>query len=169
MLKLTSGLLLAASIIMVSSVQAQELQIRANEKGKVGYVDKAGTEVIKCQYETAYPFENGYAIVGKGNKYGIIDATGKEVLPLKYTSISKWSADVYQIKSGNEFGLAKKTGEIILKPDYKLITSPNCYGKEKVNRLKEVEPNRNDYHLTAYGDSRGDKEMFAFADTYYKV
>ena len=132
MLKLTSGLLLAASIIMVSSVQAQELQIRANEKGKVGYVDKAGTEVIKCQYETAYPFENGYAIVGKGNKYGIIDATGKEVLPLKYTSISKWSADVYQIKSGNEFGLAKKTGEIILKPDYKLITSPNCYGKALV-------------------------------------
>ncbi len=132
MLKLTRGLLLAASIVLCSTAQAQDLKIQANEKGKVGYVDQAGTEVIKCQYETAYPFENGYAIVGKGEKYGIIDATGKEVLPLKYTSITKWSNDVYLIKSGKSYGLAKKTGEIVLKPDYKLITSPNCYGKALV-------------------------------------
>ena len=40
----------------------------------------------------------------------------------------------------------------------------NCYGQEKVNRLLEVEPNRSDYELFAYGDSRGDKEMIEFAD-----
>lgn len=39
----------------------------------------------------------------------------------------------------------------------------------KVNRLKAIYPNRQDYHLTAFGDSRGDKEMLAFADeSYYK-
>jgi len=42
--------------------------------------------------------------------------------------------------------------------------SKNCYGQEKVNRLLEKEPNRNEYFLTAYGDSRGDKEMLEFAD-----
>ena len=42
--------------------------------------------------------------------------------------------------------------------------SKNCYGQEKVNRLLEVEPNRDEYTLHAYGDSRGDKEMLAFAD-----
>ena len=69
-------------------------------------------------------------------------------------------------------GIAKVMGTRLEVSDGKLTgryASPNCYGKEKVNRLKEVEPNRNDYHLTAYGDSRGDKEMFAFADTYHKV
>ena len=45
----------------------------------------------------------------------------------------------------------------------------NCYGQEKVNRILSLYPNRADYHLTAYGDSRGDKEMLAFADeSYYK-
>ena len=45
----------------------------------------------------------------------------------------------------------------------------NCYGQEKVNRLLERFPHREDYHLTAYGDSRGDREMLAFADeAHYK-
>lgn len=47
--------------------------------------------------------------------------------------------------------------------------SKNCYGQEKVNRLLEVEPNRNDYYLYAFGDSRGDKEMLEFADKGIKV
>ncbi|MBP3776581.1 MAG: HAD-IB family hydrolase [Prevotella sp.] len=45
----------------------------------------------------------------------------------------------------------------------------NCFGQEKVNRLLAVYPDRADYHLTAYGDSQGDRELLAFADeAYYK-
>jgi len=45
----------------------------------------------------------------------------------------------------------------------------NCYGNEKVNRLLEIFPDRKNYHLTAYGDSRGDSELLDFADeAYYK-
>lgn len=45
----------------------------------------------------------------------------------------------------------------------------NCYGQEKVNRILACYPHREDYHLTAYGDSRGDKELLAFADeSHYK-
>lgn len=40
----------------------------------------------------------------------------------------------------------------------------NCYGQEKVNRLLQVEPDRDSYYLYAYGDSDGDKEMIDFAD-----
>lgn len=40
----------------------------------------------------------------------------------------------------------------------------NCFGPEKVNRLLEVEPDRDTYQLYAYGDSRGDKELIEFAD-----
>ena len=46
--------------------------------------------------------------------------------------------------------------------------TPNCYGQEKVNRILQAYPelktDRNIYHVTAFGDSRGDKEMLAFAD-----
>ena len=45
----------------------------------------------------------------------------------------------------------------------------NCYGQEKVNRILALYPNRSEYHLTAYGDSHGDKELLAFADEgHYK-
>ena len=43
----------------------------------------------------------------------------------------------------------------------------NCYGQEKVNRILSLHPNRQEFHLTAYGDSRGDREMLAFADESY--
>lgn len=49
----------------------------------------------------------------------------------------------------------------------------NCYGPEKVERLMGVVPElrecRSDYYVTAYGDSKGDREMLAFADEAYMV
>lgn len=51
--------------------------------------------------------------------------------------------------------------------------TPNCYGAEKVRRLKEIEPDldndRSHYYIIAYGDSRGDKEMLAYADESHYV
>lgn len=45
----------------------------------------------------------------------------------------------------------------------------NCYGEEKVRRIEEALPHRERYHLIAYGDSRGDKEMLEYADErHYK-
>lgn len=51
--------------------------------------------------------------------------------------------------------------------------TPNCYGAEKLRRLKAafpaLETNRDDYFVAAWGDSRGDKEMLEFADErHYK-
>lgn len=49
------------------------------------------------------------------------------------------------------------------------FATANCYGKEKVARLLELYPDRNQYRLITYGDSRGDKELLAFSDeSYYK-
>ena len=46
--------------------------------------------------------------------------------------------------------------------------TPNCYAQEKVNRIlatyPELKSDRKAFHVTAFGDSRGDKEMLAFAD-----
>ena len=59
------------------------------------------------------------------------------------------------------------------------FATPNCYGSEKVRRLKEylkevsprgdVEGATEDAFIIAYGDSRGDKELLAYADEpHYK-
>ena len=49
------------------------------------------------------------------------------------------------------------------------FSTKNCFGEQKVKRLLEAEPNRSEYFLYAYGDSRGDDEMLAFADMGTKV
>lgn len=45
----------------------------------------------------------------------------------------------------------------------------NCHGQEKVNRFLAIEPHRDTYYLYAYGDSNGDKQLFALADEYKKI
>lgn len=47
--------------------------------------------------------------------------------------------------------------------------TPNCYGQEKVERLLAMEPDRDNYYLIAYGDSRGDRELLAMADEATRV
>ena len=47
--------------------------------------------------------------------------------------------------------------------------TPNCYGQEKVRRILALHPDRSAYHLTAYGDSRGDRELLAFADEAHQI
>ena len=49
------------------------------------------------------------------------------------------------------------------------FASSNCYGAEKVRRLQKILPPRGNCYLYAYGDSRGDKEMFAYADEFTKL
>lgn len=47
------------------------------------------------------------------------------------------------------------------------FSTPNCYGAEKVQRLQEHFPDREEYYLVAYGDSRGDRELLEYADEGY--
>ena len=49
------------------------------------------------------------------------------------------------------------------------FSTPNCHGREKVRRLLAVYPDRESYHLTAFGDSGGDRELLQMADeAHYK-
>ena len=49
------------------------------------------------------------------------------------------------------------------------FATKNCYGEEKVKRLLQLYPERTEYWLTAYGDSRGDFELLDFAnESHYK-
>ncbi len=49
------------------------------------------------------------------------------------------------------------------------FSTPNCYGKEKVRRLRQAVPHLEEYHIVAYGDSRGDEAIFRIAsEKHYK-
>ncbi len=114
---------------MASALGAQNLKITVNKKGKVGFSDANGNEIIKCQYESATPFENGVAIVTKSKKSGMVDEKGNVIIPLKYSKITKWSDNLYLVTNGKKQGLVNNDGKILLKPTYTQISNPNCYGR----------------------------------------
>lgn len=77
-------------------------------------------------------------------------------------SIDNWVRPFFQGREGIE--IAGTQIEVI---DGKLtgrFLTRNCYGSEKVARLLELYPDRKSYRLVAYGDSRGDRELLAYAD-----
>lgn len=50
------------------------------------------------------------------------------------------------------------------------ILGKNCYGREKVERLRGMLGDLSQYYIYAYGDSRGDKELLAAATfPYYRT
>lgn len=49
------------------------------------------------------------------------------------------------------------------------FSTPNCKGEEKVKRLLEIYPNRNEYTLNAWGDSDDDVPLLNFADHSTKI
>lgn len=88
---------------------------------------------------------------------------GAEVLIVS-ASIDNWVQpffpDVKVIGTQVEVRDGRLTGRFLTK---------NCYGQEKVNRILNYLPDRKTYRLIAYGDSRGDQELLAFADeAHYK-
>lgn len=96
-------------------------------------------------------------------------AGGAQVLIVS-ASIDNWVAPFFE-SMGNASPLVvgtrveSKNGRLTGR-----FLTPNCYGAEKVRRIKSIlkEP-RDNYFITAFGDSRGDKEMFEYADkSYYR-
>ena len=48
---------------------------------QTGYFDRTGKIVISPQFDSAYPFEDGLALVKIGGKSGYIDKTGNVISP----------------------------------------------------------------------------------------
>ena len=90
---------------------------------------------------------------------------GAEVMIVS-ASIDNWVKPFFENQSIQILGTQIEVKDGLLTGHF---LSKNCYGQEKVNRILALYPHREDYHLTAYGDSRGDKELLAFADeSHYK-
>lgn len=84
-------------------------------------------------------------------------------------SVDSWVAPFFQGGSRPEI-----VGTQVEVKDGRLtgrFLTPNCYGAEKVRRVKALLAElRTHYYITAYGDSRGDKEMLGYADEgFYKL
>lgn len=101
------------------------------------------------------------AALGRGAKVAVVSA-----------SIDDWVRPFFIREGGGEALPVAVIGTQVEEIGGRLtgrFLTRNCYGPEKVRRLLALYPDRARYHLTAYGDSRGDREMLGMADkAYYK-
>lgn len=82
-------------------------------------------------------------------------------------SIDNWVAPFFNLPQLSIIGTQIEINEGMVTGRF---LTPNCYGPEKVRRVKSLlKAPRDHYHITAFGDSRGDKEMLTYADEgHYK-
>lgn len=120
---------LGMTLLLSTGAQAQDLKPKVNEKGKVGFVDASGCEVVPCKYESAAPFEDGVAVVSKGGKYGLVNQQGTEIVKLQYEELTPWGNHLYLAKKSKKYGILGTDGSTKLEVKYTHISRLNCYGK----------------------------------------
>lgn len=69
-----------------------------------GFIDHEGRMVIQPQFQYAFPFYEGFAVVKAYDRYGMIDRSGQVVFPIKYEILTS----MYQgrLFAGDDNGLA---------------------------------------------------------------
>ncbi len=134
----------------------QVISIKTNEKGKSGYVDVNGNEILPCKYDATYPFENGMGKVMKGNKYGLVDKTGAFVVQPKWDEINyDEEHNLYRVKSGKNYGLLDGKGQVLVKAQYLYISPFNRYGKALIAKGGKIVPNVNNKKNMLIGSAFG--------------
>ncbi len=90
--------------------------------GKYGYMDKTGRLVINPQFDGAWSFSEGLAMVGSGGwgtrKYGYIDKTGKYVIAPQFDKALSFSGGLARVKIGGKWGYIDMTGKLVIAPQF---------------------------------------------------
>lgn len=131
-------IVIGMSLFLSLGAQAQDLKLKVNDKGKVGFVDLSGNEVVACQYESAAPFEDGVSIVSKSKKYGLVNSQGTVLAKPQYDEITPWGNHTFLIKKGKKYGIIASDGSVKLAAKYTCISRLNHYGKAWVSQGGKV-------------------------------
>lgn len=81
---------------------------------KYGFINEKGEKIIRCKFDDALDFSEGFAAVMLNGKWDYIDTKGNEVIPLKYASASKFNnglAEVGAIASARTYYYIGYNGE----------------------------------------------------------
>ena len=82
-------------------------------KGKWGFMNRQGVEVIHCIYDTPAVFKNGKSVIRYFGREGIIDLEGNWVVKPLYNAIIDYSYDFYIARLEEQYFVKSYLGEII--------------------------------------------------------
>lgn len=80
--------------------------VRDPKTNKYGFATETDFRLaIKCQYDEAAEFMNGFARVKTGQQYGLIDRQGKAILPAHFEQIGAYSPQWAIVQRGDLWGV----------------------------------------------------------------
>ena len=84
----------------------------SEDEWKYGFIDRTGKVVVKPQFDFAYAFEDGRALVTltDGGKSGFIDTTGQFILKPQYDEAEPFADDLAPVKKDGRWRFIDKAG-----------------------------------------------------------
>jgi hypothetical protein len=87
---------------------------KVKKDGKIGYVDKAGVEVIKLQYDDGLTFNDGYTAVKKQTKWLFLDSTGKAITDAVFDDAMTFKNGLAVVAKNDLYGFINTGGELVI-------------------------------------------------------
>lgn len=109
------------------------------ENNKWGYVDTNGNFISKLQWDIAYDFNDGFAIVVEGEKMGLINTRGNIVTELQWDDIDseiedypsnnlyrqryvKFVDGLVRVRKDDRYGFIDESGNVVVEPIWDYAT-----------------------------------------------
>ena len=87
---------------------------------KYGYIDQTGRVIIQPQFDNAWNFSEGMAVINIGNKYGYIDTMGELLIPPQFDFTFSFSEGLAVVKMDDKCGYIDKSGQVVISLQFKL-------------------------------------------------
>lgn len=85
---------------------------------KYGYIDQTGRVVIQPQFDEAWNFYEGMAIVKIDNKYGYISKSGNLIIQPHFEEADNFSEGLASVKIDEKWGYIGKSGQFVISPQF---------------------------------------------------
>jgi hypothetical protein len=85
-----------------------------------GFIDRTGEVAIAPQFDRAWRFSEGRALIRDGRRYGFIDTTGAVVVAPQFADAWHFSDGVAPVQTDSLWGFIDRSGEIVVAPQFDL-------------------------------------------------
>ena len=87
-------------------------------KGRWGFVDHQGKEIVAPQYDNVWSFREGLAAVQQNGLWGYIDSSGRPVIPPRYDNALSFGEGRAAIQKNGRWGFIDPHGREVITPRY---------------------------------------------------
>lgn len=99
----------------------QDALIATEYKGKWGFKNKCGLEVIPCKYDEVWSFSEGIVRVKVNGKYGFINMEGIDIIPCMFDDTGFLSEGLIFVELAGKSGFYDRTGHEVVPCKYDYV------------------------------------------------